>query len=722
METNNENVDHTVFNIDNNKIDADNIQAIDKNNIYTDNIQAIDENKQDNKISVHIRVKPPSKEPLWDVNENGLGCTKNIKSTRFSCFKSIHINDSIIDIYSDQIAKNIKCFINQENVTIVAYGQTGSGKTYTMMGDYKSKVPGLIFISLKDILNEVGNTIKSCIYMSYMEIYNEKVYDLAALKELKILSKDNRTVIPSLHLQKVKTIHDAESFLKKCEVNRKVSATEFNVNSSRSHTIIQIKNGKAILNFIDLAGSEKASINDSRKQEGAHINKSLLALGKLINNLVMNKYMGFRESKLTRVLQQSLNSDTRFIALCMISSVEKCLAESLNTLKFGERLSSVESKKLEPALIINEEIIDTESTNQEILKINDAFNINSHSFFEQNIEMLLECDQNNNLEENTNVEKNKSNNISFEKNLNFNNSCKNCKCSQEKFIKIKNDNDLDNIFNILKTESSDNLNNIDNNKGLVEINKFGILKLNPKLEKHLVYKMDGDIQLLDLKPFKYKNKMDMIKIRSERLSMYKNKKNTVLGLQITNFINSSADNLINSNYIDKNEIFNNKTEHSLIGSCAQYDTIESHDTAENNSVAMSNLLTDSDKLINDQNKIDELSYKDYTNNDNLFLNTSPLIHEDQNNSILTKNAYIDEIFNDEMYLNENFIILKKLTNMQNISSNITEFYEKRINTLEKQVLDLLKRHPNRHFKDIFYLEKQVFDVIKKMMNAHRNEE
>jgi len=120
----------------------------------------------------------------------------------------------------------------------------------------------------------------------------------------------------------------------------------------------------AILNFIDLAGSERASRFESRRSEGSFINKSLLALGTLVNNLLNGKLLGFRDSKLTRILQSSFDGDTLLIALCMISPHRVCVEESLSTLNFAARLSNIELKGHESAIIIEPPKVELNGSDQ----------------------------------------------------------------------------------------------------------------------------------------------------------------------------------------------------------------------------------------------------------------------------------------------------------------------------------------------------------------------
>lgn len=134
-----------------------------------------------------------------------------------------------------------------------------------------------------------------------------------------------------------------------CEYNRKTGSTEFNQRSSRSHTIfianLVRKGVSSRLCLIDLAGSEKATGSCKRQLEGSFINRSLLALGKVVNNMSKSGFIGFRDSKLTRILQPSMDGCSRLVALCTISPSKRSAEESISTLNFVARLGKV---KLEP--------------------------------------------------------------------------------------------------------------------------------------------------------------------------------------------------------------------------------------------------------------------------------------------------------------------------------------------------------------------------------------
>lgn len=293
------------------------------------------------KITVHVRLRKKSKtDSPWHVTDNTLYQILD-RTTKLSyiCYQNVYQNETTSDIYEKAIKTVIIDLLDGKNATVFAYGQTGSGKTHTMLGN--NSEPGLIRLTIKEIIE------KEEIEMSYLEIYNENIFDLTDYnKSVKVYGSNSNFQLSNLARIPIQTMEEAMNIIKECEERRRVSHTEFNERSSRSHTVFQIhlKNGKS-LSLIDLAGSEKASDSLERRKEGAFINRSLLALGSVINKLVSNEYVNFRDSKLTRILQQSLDGSSNVVSLCMISPDKRCVAESINTLKFAARLSKVELKQ-----------------------------------------------------------------------------------------------------------------------------------------------------------------------------------------------------------------------------------------------------------------------------------------------------------------------------------------------------------------------------------------
>ena len=248
-----------------------------------------------------------------------------------------------------------------------AYGQTGAGKSYTMMGadidDNVSKgiIPRIVEQIFASILASPGN-IEYTVRVSYMEIYMERIRDLLQPQNdnLPIHEEKSRGVyVKGLLEIYVSSVQEVYEVMRRGGTARAVAATNMNQESSRSHSIFVItitqknvesgsaKSGQLFL--VDLAGSEKVGKTGASGQtleEAKKINKSLSALGMVINSLTDGKstHIPYRDSKLTRILQESLggNSRTTLIINCSPSSYND--AETLGTLRFGVRAKAIKNK------------------------------------------------------------------------------------------------------------------------------------------------------------------------------------------------------------------------------------------------------------------------------------------------------------------------------------------------------------------------------------------
>ncbi|KAF0902588.1 hypothetical protein E2562_018082 [Oryza meyeriana var. granulata] len=249
------------------------------------------------------------------------------------------------------------------NGTIFAYGVTSSGKTHTMHGDQRS--PGVIPLAVKDIFNIIQETPNRefLLRVSYLEIYNEVVNDLLnpAGQNLQIREDFQGTFVEGIKEEVVLSPVHALSLIAVGEEHRHVGSTNFNLLSSRSHTIFtltiessspcaQSNEGEAVtfsqLNLIDLAGSESSRVETTgvHRKEGSYINKSLLTLGTVISKLTDEKatHIPFRDSKLTRLLKSSLSGQGRVSLICTVTPTSSNYEETHNTLKFAHRAKHIE--------------------------------------------------------------------------------------------------------------------------------------------------------------------------------------------------------------------------------------------------------------------------------------------------------------------------------------------------------------------------------------------
>ncbi|KAI9077289.1 hypothetical protein K1719_040733 [Acacia pycnantha] len=263
------------------------------------------------------------------------------------------------------------------NGTIFAYGVTSSGKTHTMHGDQRS--PGIIPLTVKDafsIIQETPNR-EFLLRVSYLEIYNEVVNDLLnpAGQNLRIREDAQGTFVEGIKEEVVLSPAHALSLIAAGEEHRHVGSTNFNVLSSRSHTIFTLtvesspcgenSEGEAVtlsqLNLIDLAGSEssKAETTGMRRREGSYINKSLLTLGTVISKLTEGRagHIPYRDSKLTRLLQSSLSGHGRVSLICTVTPSSSSAEETHNTLKFAHRAKHIEIQAAQNKIIDEKSLI-----------------------------------------------------------------------------------------------------------------------------------------------------------------------------------------------------------------------------------------------------------------------------------------------------------------------------------------------------------------------------
>jgi kinesin family protein 3/17 len=256
------------------------------------------------------------------------------------------------------------------NSTIFAYGQTGCGKSYTMQGYTSSNdLKGVIPNSFAHIFEfiKVSKDIEFLIRCSYLELYNEEIRDLLANSKSNIkceLKEDGQKGIYVKNLTDVvvETEEDMSKVLERGLSSRTVASTLMNSESSRSHSIFTVviemnskdKNtGKDMvrvgkLNLVDLAGSErqkKTGAKDAVLKEGIKINLSLSALGNVISALSEgSKHIPYRDSKLTRLLQDSLGGNSKTMMIAAISPADYNYDETMSTLRYANRAKNIKNK------------------------------------------------------------------------------------------------------------------------------------------------------------------------------------------------------------------------------------------------------------------------------------------------------------------------------------------------------------------------------------------
>ena len=284
---------------------------------------------------------------------------------RFNFDRIFPPSSSQEDIYSFGVKGIIDSVLDGYNGTVLAYGQTSSGKTYTMQGEMaREETQGIIPRMISHVFNFIykNEGTDFIIKVSMIEIYQEKIRDLFDTSRVNLNIREDSIkgiYVDGCSERYVGCPGDVLNLLELGSANRAQAATNMNEHSSRSHSIFILtinqtnkkegfsKTGKLYL--VDLAGSEKISKTGATGhtlEEAKIINKSLTTLGRVINNLTDGKssHVPYRESKLTRVLQESLggNSKTCLIITCSPSIYNE--SESLSTLRFGERAKKIKNK------------------------------------------------------------------------------------------------------------------------------------------------------------------------------------------------------------------------------------------------------------------------------------------------------------------------------------------------------------------------------------------
>ncbi|XDV14395.1 hypothetical protein PO909_014659, partial [Leuciscus waleckii] len=329
---------------------------------------------EESAVKVCVRVRPlikreesESSEPVqlfWRADKQAIHQLDEDGATTksFSFDRVFSAAETTAQLYQDIAKPLVVSAVEGYNGTIFAYGQTSSGKTFSMMGSDHN--PGVIPLAMADIFKTIKNFPKKefLLRVSYMEIYNETVTDLLCdswkRRPLEIREGNYKNVyVADLTEELVTSPEQALSWITKGEKNRHYGKTKMNQRSSRSHTIFRMilesrdrsepasgenAEGAIIvshLNLVDLAGTERASqtgAEGARLKEGCNINRSLFILGQVIKKLSEESQKGFvnyRNSKLTRILQNSLGGNAKTVIICTITPVT--VDETVSTLQFA---------------------------------------------------------------------------------------------------------------------------------------------------------------------------------------------------------------------------------------------------------------------------------------------------------------------------------------------------------------------------------------------------
>jgi kinesin family protein 11 len=307
------------------------------------------------------------------MGNNELNVRSNKKSKTYSFDRVFGSNSSQKFVYETSVQPLVDEVLAGFSCTVFAYGQTGTGKTHTMEGvlseEEVHEQAGIIPRSVHAIFQTLESFKKDySVKVSFLELYNEELLDLLAAEatttELKIFEDiGGKKGIVVQGLEEIAVDNAGEVFqqLQLSQSRRRVAETKMNKNSSRSHCIFTItihtkettlegedviKIGK--LHLVDLAGSEcvgRSGVDKTRATEAGNINKSLLTLGRVITALVdRSTYVPYRDSKLTRLLQESLGGRSKTVIIATVSPAALCADETQSTLDYASRAKSIKNK------------------------------------------------------------------------------------------------------------------------------------------------------------------------------------------------------------------------------------------------------------------------------------------------------------------------------------------------------------------------------------------
>ena len=357
-------------------------------NNYNNNSKSLISTKD---ISKNNKISEKDKIQMIKIDKNILYLEdiKNHKNNKIFTFDNIFPETSNNEnIFNDAIKPMIDKIINGYNATTLAYGVTGTGKTYTIFGDLTSNLneEGIIFkacdylfekleMNKKEVTidNDDNNDISYCIKVCYFEIYNEIVKDLINENATPLLIVEDAQKGVMCPNAKELIIHDSvelKKIINESNKRRTMATTNQNQFSSRSHAILQMTLEKKIKKInldyeisyskflvVDLAGSEKNSEKGKRREEGVNINKSLFTLSNCLNILSeksnTGKFVPYRDSKLTRLLKDSLGGNILTVMLACISSLSFNYDETLSTLNYAYKAKKITKKVMKNIKEIN---------------------------------------------------------------------------------------------------------------------------------------------------------------------------------------------------------------------------------------------------------------------------------------------------------------------------------------------------------------------------------
>lgn len=366
-------------------------------------------------IRVVIRIRPPNSKETGDNYRSIVKCREanslifdpeqedtpffyhGVKQRRRDLLKKQHKNIQFVyDRVFPEAATNeeVFCYTTRDlidilmdgcNCSVFAYGATGAGKTYTMLG--KPDSPGITVLTIGELFmrkEELSETRDFELFVTYLEVYNEDVRDLLKHSDKPLQLREDAQIgvrVAGLTHKKINNADELFHLLDEGNKNRTQHPTDSNAESSRSHAVFQVylkmtvrTTGQAImakLSMIDLAGSERGAATGCkgpRFKEGASINKSLLALGNCINSLADGqKHVPYRDSKLTRILKDSLGGNCHTVMIANVSPSSMTFEDTYNTLKYATRAKKIKAN-------VKKNIVAVGKSSAEYIKVIEGLN------------------------------------------------------------------------------------------------------------------------------------------------------------------------------------------------------------------------------------------------------------------------------------------------------------------------------------------------------------
>ncbi|XP_054892935.1 kinesin-like protein kif7 [Poeciliopsis prolifica] len=338
-------------------------------------------------VQVAVRVRPLLPKELLHCHENCITVDPELNRVtlghdrHFVCDFLFEETCCQEEVYSASVQPLIDAFFQGFNATVFAYGQTGSGKTYTIgeanISSFRDEEQGIIPRAVADVfkLLDENDLTDFSVRVSYLEVYKEEFKDLlevkTASKDIHIREDKGNIVLCGVKESEVEGLDEVLSLLESGNTARHTGATQMNPNSSRSHTIFTLHmdqrrgstrlyatagcSGPQVLSskfhFVDLAGSERilrTGNTGERLKESIQINSGLLALGNVIGALGDPKRKGshipYRDSKITRILKDSLGGNSKTLMIACISPSSSDFDESLNTLNYATRARNIQNR------------------------------------------------------------------------------------------------------------------------------------------------------------------------------------------------------------------------------------------------------------------------------------------------------------------------------------------------------------------------------------------